>query len=152
LFAGKIKWAAVGLVIIGIAVGFFPIRYLAAPKWDVVVLNEAGESLSGLNVRLVYENYSAESDSHEITLVTDQSGRVAFPSQYRTASLLQRAFYIARSALEGIHASFGNHAFVFVFGSGYDGDAVDGPYITDWTGSPAEMRSKIIAKHSEGSH
>lgn len=130
--------------------GFFPIRYLAAPKWDVVVLSEAGAALAGLNVRLSYVNYSAESDSHEITLVTDQSGHVVFPSQYRTASLLQRAFYIARSALGGVHASFGNHAFVFVFGSGYDGEAVTGSYVTDWTGSPTEMKSKIIAKHSQG--
>jgi hypothetical protein len=106
---------------------------------------------SGAECSPKLSDYSAESKSHEITLVTDQDGHVVFPSQYRAASLLQRAFYTTRSALGGAHASFGNHAFVFVFGRGYEGDAVTGPNVTDWTGRPSKMTSAIIAEGTAGS-
>src|SRR5438046_1334282 len=129
--------------IVVVAVGLIPIRYLAAPQWDVWVTDQTGTPLTGLNVRLSYRNYSAESEGHEITLVTDYSGHVNFPAQFRTASLLQKAFYTARSATGGVHASFGNHAFVFVFGGGYEGDAVTGSHLTDWSGSPKKMTSTI---------
>lgn len=78
----------------------------------------------------------------------------AFPSQYRAASLFQRAFYTALSALEGVHASFGNDAHVSVFARdwGYVGTAVTGPYVTDWTGSPTKMTSTVIAKTMEDPH
>jgi len=110
---------------------------------------DAGLPLLGVNVRLSYENYSTESDSHEMTSVTDTGGHVLFPAQFRSANFLQRAFYTTRSALGGVHASFGNHATVWVFGGGYEGDAVTGPYITDWTGSPSAMTSRIVAKRTK---
>jgi hypothetical protein len=116
------------------------------------VKDEAGKPLAGLNVRLDYKNYSAESDSHEITLVTDQSGHVTFPSQYGKASLIRRAFYASASAVGGAHASFVDHAFVFVFGNGFEGDAVTGAYITDWTGSPTEMASSVVARSTKHQH
>jgi hypothetical protein len=145
-FARIIKRLVLGLCVAGLLIGLIPMRYLAAPQWDVWVKNEAGSPLPGLDVRLSYENYSAESESHEITLVTDQAGHVAFQPQFRTASLLQRAFYTAWSSLAGVHASFGNHAFVFVFGGDYEGDALTGHYVTDWTGLPPRMTSTIVAK------
>jgi hypothetical protein len=151
-FARTIKRGVLGLIIVAFIAGIIPTRYLAAPHWDVSVRDESGAPLAGLNVRLSFKNYSAESDSHEITLVTDQSGHVAFPSQFRSASLLQRAFYTIGSAIGGVHASFGNHAFVFVFGGGYEGDAVTGPYVTDWTGSPTKMASTVVAKRMKNAH
>lgn len=147
-FTNSNQAKAVLAVVVVIAI-FFPIQYLAAPEWDVQVTNEAGAPLAGVNVRLVYENYSAESHSHEITRITDQSGHVGFPAQYNAASLLQRIFYTVRSANEGVHASFGRHAGVFAFGRGYEGEAVSGPYITDWTGSPPAMMSQIVAKRTK---
>ena len=144
----QMKWPFIGLVIVCLAACFIPIRYLAAPQWDVWVKNETGAPLPGLSVRLTYENYSTESESHEITLVTDQSGHVAFPPQHQAASLLQREFYSARSALGGVHASFGRHAFVFVFGGGYEGEAVNGPYDADWNGFPGTVASTVIAKRT----
>lgn len=145
------KRVVIGFAVVCLAVGFIPIRYLAAPQWDVRVRDEAGSALPGLYVRLSYRNYSAESESHEITLVTDYSGHAAFPSQYQASSLLQRAFYTANSFLEGVHASYGNHASVFVFGKDdYEGSAVMGPYVADWTGSPSRMASTVIARRLEG--
>ena len=112
----------------------------------------SGTPLAGLNVRLSFQNYSAESDSHEMTLVTDQSGHVTFTSQFRRASLLQKAIHMTRSAMEGVHASFGNHASVSAIGGCCEGEAVTGPYVTDWTGSPTKMASTIVAKRTENDH
>jgi hypothetical protein len=149
-FSKTSKRGAIGFILVCFVIGLIPMRYLAAPQWDVWVRDEKGMPLPSLNVRLSYENYSAESESHEITLVTDKAGHVEFPSQHRAASLLQRVLYTACSSLGGVHATFGNHAFVFVFGGGYDGDAANGHYVADWTSSPTKMTSTIIAKAVNG--
>jgi len=127
--------------------GLWPITYLASPQWDVWVIDDAGKPLSNAKVRLVYQNYSAEGRSHEMTLVTGESGHVSFPRQYERASFLKRIFYIASSASAGVHASFGRHAYVIVFGDGYEGFAVDFGHVTDWSGKPESMTSKIAAGH-----
>ncbi len=120
-------------------------HYLASPRWDVWVVTDDGKPLTGVNVRLVYQNYSTEGRSHEITLKTGEDGRVLFPAQYGRASLFQRAVYTVSSAGAGVHASFGRQAYVFVFGEGYEGSAVTGKYVTDWRGSSESMESRIVA-------
>jgi hypothetical protein len=95
----------------------------------------------------VYENYSAEGTSHELTLTADENGHVLFPKQYEKTSIFQRLFYTASSAMAGVHASFGRHAYVLAFGGGYEGSAVTGKYVADWRGSPDSMQSRIVAKH-----
>jgi hypothetical protein len=112
-------------------VSLLPMPYLASPRWDVWVVTNDGKALAGINVRLVYQNYSAEGQAHEVTLKTDEQGRVLFPTQYGHASLLQRLVYTVSSAGAGVHASFGQHAYVFVFGDGYEGNAGAGNYVTD---------------------
>ncbi len=133
---------AVGLFILSL----LPMPYLASPCWDVRVATNDGRALAGINVRLVYQNYSTDGRSHEVTLTTDENGRVLFPAQHGRAFLVQRLFYTISSAQAGIHASLGRHAYVFTFGSGYEGDAVTGKYITDWRGTPESMESRIIAR------
>ena len=41
-------------------IAFWPMRHLAAPRWSVVVVTDDGQPLANINVRLVYQNYSAE--------------------------------------------------------------------------------------------
>jgi len=127
-------------------VGLLPIRYLASPRWDVWVVQDTGHPVSGIDVRLTYQDYSAEGQGHELTTITDETGHALFPPQYRRASLLQRIFYTLSSATAGVHASFGRHAYVFAFGGGHEGDAVSGKYVTDWQGVPDTMESKIVLK------
>ena len=127
-------------------IGAWPISYLASPRWEVWVLTVDGLPLPQTNVRLVYQNYSAESKTHEVTLKTDEDGHIVFPQQYEKASILQRVFYAMVSATAGVHASFGRHAHVFASGGGYEGSAVTGGYLTDWRGSPDSMQSRIVAK------
>src|SRR5208283_4378641 len=130
-------------VLVGIF--FWPIPYTAAPSWEVWVVDEAGKSIEGMKVRLSYQNYSAESKGHELDATTDSEGRVHFPPQKATASVARYVVYSAWSATTGVHASFGRHAYVFAFGQGRDGSATTGDVITDWTGSPEDMKSRIVA-------
>jgi hypothetical protein len=85
---GTPKLVGIGLCIMCLVIALYPVRRLAASKWDVWVVTDAGLPLLGVNVRLSYENYSTESDSHEMTSVTDTGGHVLFPanSDRRTSS------------------------------------------------------------------
>jgi len=91
--------------------------------------------------------YSVEGESHSEVLRTDENGHVLFEPHYPKASIYQRTFYTLSAARTGVHASFGRHASVSVFGArgGYIGSSVNGNYIEDWHGSPASMQSKIVA-------
>jgi hypothetical protein len=136
--------AAVALLI---AVAW-PTRYLASPRWEVWVVKDDGQPIPQVNVRLVYQNYSAEGESHEVTLKTDANGRVLFTQHHERACILQRLLYTTSSAMAGVHESFGRHAHVFAFGNGYEGTAMIGNYVADWRGNPDSMQSKIVANHS----
>ena len=133
------------IVAVLIVVLLWPMPYLASPEWEIVVADKEGKPLNGANVRLVYINYSVESNSHEMTLQTDANGRVLFPAIHRRATLMRRGFYTASAASAGVHASFGRHAYVFAFGD-YQGDVVKNGYVFDWQGSPDSVQSKIVAK------
>jgi len=140
------RWRVFGVIAFAVLiVGAWPTNYLACPRWEVWVVDDNGEPLRHVNVRLVYQNYSAEGTSHELTLAADEKGHVLFPKQYEKACIFQRLFYTASSAMAGVHASFGRHAYVFAFGGGYEGSAVTGDYVADWRGSPDSMTSKIVA-------
>jgi hypothetical protein len=126
-------------------IGLWPWRYLAFPRWEVWVIDNGGNPVPGICARLVYVNYSTENQGHEITLTTDENVHALFAPQYERADFLRWAFYTALSARGGVHASFGRSAYVFVFGKGYEGQAVSGKYVADWSGYPEAMKSKIVA-------
>ena len=140
----RILGTIAGLLLI---VGMWPTSYLASPRWEVWVITEDGQPIRDNNVRLVYQNYSAESESHEVTLKTDDRGQVEFPPNYEKACFLQRALYSVSAAGAGVHASFGRHAYVFAFGN-FEGSVVAGKYVTDWSGTPDSMQSRIVAKRT----
>jgi hypothetical protein len=129
-----------------LAASLWPIPYLAAPRWDVTVRTANGQALPGVSVRLVYQDYSAEDRSHELTVVADRDGRARFAPQRDSASLLRRLYFTIYSARTGIHASFGRHAYVFALGGGYEGSPTDGQFVTSWSGDPDVMESVIVAK------
>ena len=94
-------------------------------------------SLSGL---------PTEPRSHEITLTADEHGHVLFPAQFQKTSLVQRVGYALSSLNGGFRAGYGRHAFVFAFSSALEGNDTNGERITNWTGSPASMESKMVAQ------
>jgi len=129
-----------------LALSLIPVPYLASPEWSVRVVDESGNPLSGMLVRLSYTNYSVETTGHDEDRYTDQRGATIFPKHRRWASTLQRCFFTALSATALAHASYGPSATVMAFGKGLEGEAVSDDIVTDWTGQPARMDSRIVAR------
>jgi hypothetical protein len=124
-----------------------PLPYQACPSWDVLVVDTSGNPVPGMTVRLSYQDYSIERASHEEDRTTDAQGSASFPGRISRHAYASRAAGAVLSGLnQGVHASFGRHAYVMAFGRGLRGsdDAV-----TDWTGEPNHMSSKITAKPSQ---
>lgn len=136
--------AVVGAIVFGGSL--IPIPYFACPSWDVSVVDDVGRPVQGETVRLVYQNYSAEAQSHEEDRITDERGHAAFPRRESSASIFRLCYYTASSARAGVHARFGRHALVFAFGKGLSGISTSGKLVTDWTGSPDRMESRIVAE------
>lgn len=139
----KLKWKIVAAGML--ALTLIPIPYLASPEWSVLVVDESGNPIPGILVRLEYQNYSVERGGHEEDRTTDEHGRATFPSHKSSASTLRRCYYSAQSAMALAHASFGPNAYVLAFGDHLEGDATTGGFITFWTGHPDRMESQIIA-------
>src|ERR1700733_2983555 len=97
--------SAVSVLVLGIP--FVPISSLDCPSWDVWVIDRRGDPMPNMTVRLIYQDYSAEGQSHESNATTDGGGHVAFPARTLTASVGTRVAQILSFAREGAHASFG---------------------------------------------
>jgi len=139
----KVLWISVG-VALAAGITFIPLRSLDCPAWDVCVVDQNGRPVSGVTVRLTYQNYSAELRSHEVDAITDAHGHVRFSAQMLSASLGQRIRAVLSSAAAGVHASFGLHADVFAFGNGLEGFDIEQNVVVDWTGKPNHMESRIV--------
>jgi hypothetical protein len=137
--------AVLSLAALGVFLAW-PTTTIQCPMWEVWVVDQSGQPLQGMTVRLTYQNYSAESESHSEDLQTDAKGYVLFHPQSLRVPRGQRALAIARSATAGVHASFGPHAWVWTFGKGLEGVAVNDGHVTDWTGAPPRMASKVVAQ------
>jgi hypothetical protein len=144
----KTFWPRIALAVAAglLVLGLWPVQYLASPRWEIWVVKEDGQPLAGAKAYLTYQNYSAESDSHELTLETDEKGHALFLPRYESASFLQKVFYTVLTARAGVHASFGRHVYVFVVAQGYEGGALTGNVVADWQGTPESMESRIVAK------
>jgi hypothetical protein len=74
-------------------------------------------------------------------------GRATFPAQKSDYSVpRQIAGTMSALAHLNVHSSYGTHATVFAFGKGLEGTATTGDFVTNWTGSPRFMRSRIVVK------
>lgn len=132
-------------VVIAVGLACIPVKSLNCPSWDVWVVDERGQPVSGMTVRLICQNYSAERHSHKMDAATDAQGHVAFGAQTVTVSLGGRATATLLSAMAGVHAGLGPHASVFAFGKGLEGLAINNQnLVVDWTGKPSHMESRIV--------
>ncbi len=128
-----------------ILVLLIPIPYQVCPSWDVLVVDSFGHPISGITIRPNYQDYSVEKTSHEVDQIADLEGKAMFPQQIASRPLAWRGLGAAISVLtQGVHASPGRHATVFAFGQGLQGSAISNGYVTDWTGKPDHMSSKIV--------
>jgi hypothetical protein len=140
------------LVFLAFAVGFafVPFKSLNCPAWDTWIVDEHGNPVPGITVRLSYQNYSVEKVGHEIDRTTDKNGHASFTAQTLGASLARRCVSMVLAARQGVHSSFGPHASVLAFGKGLEGVDVDlnRNVVVDWTGQPRAMESRIVVKPS----
>ena len=142
-----VRTTFLALAAVGIALAIFPYKSQVCPSWHVRVVDESQRPVAGLTVRLSYQNYSAESRSHEVDVVSDDGGDAIFPAATVRVSIARRCLFTLLSAGTGVHASFGPHAWVFAFGKGLEGTAVDPQRnVIDWTGRPSHMESVIVVK------
>ena len=124
-----------------------PINWPAAPRWDVLVVDELGKPVQGMTVRETWYNYSVDRGQGTEDRQSDVDGRVTFPARRSRYTVLRRS----RGTLSALRhstvpSSYGPHANVFAFGKCLEGTAMTSGFATDWTGSPAHMQSRIIAK------
>jgi hypothetical protein len=125
----------------------FLVSSLAAPEWEVIVVDEHGRPVEGMTVRETWQNYSVEAAGHETDRQTDAKGHVTFPARKAEYSLLsQVAGTLSALVHFNVHASYGPHASVFAFGNHLEGTATTGEYVTDWTGYPPSMQSRIVVR------
>lgn len=120
-----------------------------SPRWDVWVVDEAGQPVVGINVTLVREDYSCESVDHSETLFTDAQGHVQFRPRYMKWSPFKCAYYTAGALMPFTHHEHGRHASVTagdpngaLFGKAVDKDG----HPIDWTGSPDQLKTHMIVR------
>jgi hypothetical protein len=121
-----------------IYISFFP--YLAAPTWDVTVLDSGGKAVADLPVSEIWQNYSCETENHKSILKTDDLGQVHFPPVHsrHTPKCIHET---ASELLAGVHASLGSHVYIDVPGLICVTD--DKGYCVDWAGRPDHMISRV---------
>ena len=61
-----------------VAASLIPIPYLASPKWDVLVVDDASSPIEGMTVRSTYQDYSTETNGHEEDKQTYKNGHASF--------------------------------------------------------------------------
>jgi hypothetical protein len=139
------------LVAAVLAVAVFPFKSVSCPSWHVTVIDESQKPVAGVTVRLSYQNYSAEGQSHDVDVISDENGEARFPAETLRASLVRRCLFTLLSARAGVHSSFGPHASVIAFGQRLEGFAVDSQrnVVVDWTGKPRHMESVITVRPSK---
>jgi hypothetical protein len=130
-----------------LAYWLFPVSSLAAPQWEVTVVDEHGKPVEGMTVRETWQNYSVEATGHETDRQTDANGHATFPAHKTEYSLLSQVAGTLSALMHfNVHASYGPHASVFAFGKHFEGTAITGKYVTDWTGYPPSMQSRVVVR------
>lgn len=133
-----------------LVLGLIPSFSLAAPTWEVVVVDEGGRPLEGMLVRETWQNYSVQEQLHVAERHTDAYGQVSFPPQKTQCSVLREITGTIRARMRWtMHGgpSYGPHAYIFASGKGFFGTAITGTSVTAWTGSPPQMHSHVIVEH-----
>jgi hypothetical protein len=147
LFVG----VALALTLAVLAYWLFPVSSLAAPEWEVTVVDEHGKPVEGMTVRETWQNYSVEAAGHETDRQTDTNGHATFPAHKTEYSLLSQVSGKLSALIHfNVHGSYGPHASVFAFGKHFEGTAITGEYVTDWTGYPPSMQSRIVVRPAPG--
>ena len=102
-----------------VAIGAYlatPINITVVPNWRVIVLDEAGNPLSGVSVEQRWQYYALESSPHLEKKITDKVGMVNFPKRIlvaRRSSIVNG--YISNFLTFSVHGSTGKSSNLHVF-------------------------------------
>jgi hypothetical protein len=88
------------------AVIFAAIPYLDAPDWEIAVVDRYQHPIPGVQIREEAEDYSCEAEDHEVTLTSDQNGKVHFPPIYIHRNPLHCLLDVASESMAFVHGSF----------------------------------------------
>jgi hypothetical protein len=129
------------MIVLALCLLWVPFPHMLSPNWDVWVVDEQGNPVGGMNVRLIYQDYSLESVDHEEIRVADPRGHVRFDAKSTTSTVAAHIAGIIRSFSQtGFHAGFGRDAFVVVFGKGRR----EARYMSPWHGWSSNKESRIV--------
>ncbi len=93
----------IGLVLAALfALWLFPSSSLAAPYWEVVVVDEHGKPVEGMTVRETWQNYSVETEGHEADRQTDANGHATFPAQKAEYSCISTSRQLGSTLLSAV--------------------------------------------------
>jgi len=127
---------AISALIAGILL--WPISSLGGPEWKIRVVDRSGTPVRSVVIRESCRDYSAELNGQREDLRPDDQGYATFSKRIIRVPLVKRLFVVARSAGNGVHASFGPHCFAFAFRGGVESDSID------WEGSASQLSSTIV--------
>jgi len=146
----KSRWILIGSIL-AFATLFYPAEVTLAPEWTVHIVDENGQSLTGVSVREVWQHYSVERISHEEDISTAAGGTVSFPRRSLRASRLSRIVGCAHQFGQlGVHASCGPVAYVIPFKCDYGAMQPNDMRGSDWTGwftRSQKISSQLVLRH-----
>ncbi len=113
------KQVGFGLLVAAIVVLVYPVRQTVAPEWQITVVDEKGNRLSGIHVRETWQQQSLQQRAQEEVKETDATGSVHFSRRVVTASLLQRMWGCwSEMRRRDTQSTCGPSASVWAFGPG----------------------------------
>lgn len=104
---------------VGVLLGFYPIRTTDVPNWKLRVVNQDGIPYTGKEVTQAWKNYTLETEPGQNfdVRVSDENGNVEFPERRIDASLWKRLWLtVFNAAMTLAHGGFGVHAYVHANG------------------------------------
>jgi hypothetical protein len=136
---------AIVTAVIVFAIVFAAIPHLNAPTWDITIVDGNGNPIGNVQVREEAQDYSCESEAHEVTLTSDSLGHVHFAPQYIHRNPFHCAVETVSELMAFVHGSFGRHAYAFPLG--FNASITDDKgNVYDWRGSPTTVKSTLVLK------
>jgi hypothetical protein len=119
-----VNWIRIIVFFVAMQTASHAAMYVAAPKWQVTVVNDKGEPMVGCQVDQTWSYYFGSGSTNAWTnAVTDSSGRVIFPE--RRVSVGRGKVMAGRiTGALNVHSSYGPFSSIYVSKAGHDGVSV----------------------------
>ena len=96
----------------------YPFQTTIVPAWNLGVVDEHGDVVTGIKVTQHWQHNLLESIGHEQVQTTNEEGQVTFPARTIRASLISRGTAtLVKFLKEGRDAKLGPYSSIVVWGS-----------------------------------